>query len=624
MRTVRVLRRSPLAVVALAYLAGLTIAVIAAPLFAPYDATAVDLDHVLATPTGEHLLGADMLGRDVLSRLMYGGRASLVGVLQAVATVLVLGVPLGLAAGFAGGLVDRAVSVITDIVLAIPVVVTLLVVLAVFGSNQMAAMVALGVLGTPTVARVVRSATLAATQEPWVAAARVTGLRPVTIVARHLLPRVAGPVVVQASIFAGVALIAETGLGYLGFGAAPPAPTWGGMVSEASFVIDRQPWMLAPSGVVIGLTVVAFGLVGDLVRDTIAARFRGAATGTAAAPSRMVAAPAPALAPGTVLSVRDLDITVNTEAGPSTVVDGAWLDVDPGEIVGLVGESGCGKTITSRAILGLLPRGASMTRGRILVGGQDMARPGAWTGRRGSEVAFVAQQSGAGLDPCYRVGEQIAELIGRSAVDRRARVRELLRDVNLDDDVARRYPHELSGGMVQRVAIALALAKRPRLLVADEPTTALDTTVQAEILDLLRRLRDENGMSILLITHDWGVVADLCDRAYVMYAGQVMETAATTVLMGRSRHPYTVGLLGSIVHDTAPRGRLAAIPGVVPDPRDWPVGCHFQPRCPLAIDACAAAQVPVAEAEPGHLTRCLRHEIVPARDQLGRTAAHAA
>jgi peptide/nickel transport system permease protein len=249
-----------------------------------------------------------------------------------------------------------------------------------------------------------------------------------------------------------------------------------------------------------------------------------------------------------------------------------------------------------------------------------MTRPRAWAGRRGSEVAFVAQQSGAGLDPCYRVGDQIGELAGGSAADRGRRVRELLLSVNLGDDVVARYPHELSGGMAQRVAIAMALAKRPRLLIADEPTSALDTGVQAEILDLLRRLRDDTGMSILLITHDWGVVADICDRAYVMYAGHMVETAATTVLMRRSRHPYTLGLLGSMVHDVAPRSRLAAIPGAVPDPRDWPAGCHFQPRCSMAVTECAAGPVPVSEPEPGHLTRCLRHELVAA----GRMAEHAA
>jgi peptide/nickel transport system permease protein len=511
-------------------------------------------------------------------------------------------------------------------------VVTLLVVLAVFGSNQTAAMVALGVLGAPTVARVIRGATLAVVGEPWVAAARVTGLGDATILRRHLLPRVAGPIVVQASIFAGVALIAETGLGYLGLGVQPPTPTWGGMVAEASFVIDRQAWLLVPSGAVIGLTIVAFGLAGDLLRDVVTTRVvttrvvttrvvtTRVVTGSARDRDRPTAAPAPPQPPrlsDAVLSVRGLCIEATTGSGQSTVVDGGWLDIGPGEIVGLVGESGCGKSITGRAILGLLPTAVRITAGSVRFEGRDLVATRSWAGIRGSGIALIAQQSGSSLDPCYRVADQIGEIVGRSA-DTRSRVLELLRAVNLPESVARRYPHELSGGMAQRVSIALALARRPRLLIADEPTTALDTTVQAEILDLLRRLRDENGLSILLITHDWGVVADICERSYVMYAGHIMETADTTVLIGQPRHPYTVGLLGSMVHDVAPRARLTAIPGAVPDPRDWPVGCHFQPRCPLAVAECAAAPVPVFEPHPAHFTRCLRH------DTVRRVGAHGA
>jgi oligopeptide/dipeptide ABC transporter ATP-binding protein len=613
MRSLAVLRRHPPGGVAVAYLALVVVAVAAAPVLAPYDPTAIDLDHVLSTPTADHSLGADMLGRDVLSRLMYGGRTSLWGVFQAVVTVLILGLPFGLVAGFVGGWWDRTISAVTDVVLAIPVVVTLLVVLAVFGNSQTAAMVALGILGAPTLARVVRGVTLAVAAEPWVAAARVTGLRTVTIVARHVLPRIAGPVTVQVSIFAGVALISETGLGYLGLGVQPPTPTWGGMVAEASFVIDRKAWLLVPSGVAIGLTIVAFGLAGDLIRDVLTARFAPVASPAARKPP---AAPidatvgVPAAIPGALLSVRNLRVDVTSDARPSTVVDAGWLDIGPGEIVGLVGESGCGKSITGRAILGLLPRGARIANGQIVFDGRDLTRPAGWAGVRGSGIALIAQQSGATLDPCYRVGDQIAELVGRTAANRAGRVQELLRAVNLPQDVARRFPHQLSGGMAQRVAIALALAKRPRLLIADEPTTAVDTTVQAAILDLLRRLRDESGLSILLITHDWGVVADICERSYVMYAGHIMETAATPVLIGQPRHPYTVGLLKSMVHGAAQRQPLAAIPGAVPDPRDWPVGCHFYPRCPLATAECAAAPVPVFEPVTAHHTRCLRHDAV--------------
>ncbi len=625
-----VLGRHPLGLVALGYLVLVTAAVAGASLFAPYDPTAIDLDHVLSGPLALHPLGADALGRDVLSRLMYGGQISLRGVAQAVSAVLVLGVPLGLAAGYYGGWLDRTVTVVADIVLSIPVIVTLFVVLAIFGSSQTAAMLALGVLGAPGLARVVRSATLAVAAEPWVAAARVTGLTNRRIVVRHVLPRIAGPIIVQASIFAGIALLAETGLGYLGLGVQPPTPTWGGMVAEASTAIDSQPWLLVPSGLVIGLTAVAFGLVGDLAREAVGNRVpRHRPTKPVASAVRTpdpIRRPPPDLTlppPQGVLSVRGLTVQVMTPDGPSSVVEDAWLDIRRGETVGLVGESGSGKSITGRAILGLLPRGARVIGGTVVFEGRDLLLEGQQlSGIRGTQIALISQQSGSSLDPCFTVGQQVREMVGRHVGNReavRARVYELLDTVNLPEPeaVARRYPHQLSGGMAQRVSIAMALAKNPRLLIADEPTTALDGTVAAEILDLLRELQQRHGMSILLITHDWGVVADSCERAYVMYAGHVMETAQTTELIGGSRHPYTMGLLGSMVDATRPRHRLPAIPGTVPHPRDWPAGCHFQPRCRFADVDCAVGPIPVFEPEHGHLTRCLHHEAVRKEAGIG-------
>jgi peptide/nickel transport system permease protein len=213
----------------------------------------------------------------------------------------------------------------------------------------------------------------------------------------------------------------------------------------------------------------------------------------------------------------------------------------------------------------------------------------------------------------FTVGHQVDELVrrhrGGSRKEVRARTLQLLRDVNLPDPelVVRRYPHELSGGMAQRVVIALALAGEPKLLIADEPTTALDVTVQAEILELLRKLQADTGMAVLLISHDWGVVADLCQRAYVMYAGQVVESASVEKLFDQPAHPYTAGLLGCAPRRARPGRRLPAIPGMVPDPRSRPTGCHFQPRCSLATLACAAAPIPMVDARTDHHTRCIHH-----------------
>lgn len=612
----RILRR-PLAVVSLAYIVCVGAAAVTATWLSPYDPTSTDLRSVLSGPTGDHLLGTDALGRDLLSRIMHGGQISLLGVIQAVLTVVLLGVPVGLVAGYFGGWLDRLTTWAVDVMLAIPVVVTLLVVVAVFGHNQAAVMVTLGILGAPGVARVVRSATLAVRQELYIDAAKVSGLPDRHIIVKHVLPRATGPIVVQTSIFAGVALLAETGLGYLGLGVPPPTPTWGGLVADASAAIDRQPWMLIPTGLVIALTILAFGLIGDAVRDASAHKSsrtsRRPVPGPRPSLSEAVARAESPLAPSALLTLRGLSITVPTAAGPTTVVEHLDLDIHPGETVGLVGESGCGKSITGRAILGLLPAGGHITAGSVRFNDTELTTLGQpeMRGIRGSGIAVVSQEPVAGLDPAFTVGHQLDELVRRHDGGSRKRIRartvELLESVKLPHpaQVASNYPHELSGGMAQRVAIAMALSGRPKLVIADEPTTALDVTVQAEILDLLRMLQRDSGMSVLLITHDWAVVADICQRAYVMYAGHVMESAAVTTMFESPLHPYTSGLLGCAPRRVHPGERLPMIEGTVPNPSDWPAGCHFEQRCPLATAQCANAPVPLFEPSPTHRTRCI-------------------
>jgi peptide/nickel transport system permease protein len=600
----------PLAWAPLGYLALLVAGSVLAPVLAPASPVATDLDNVLAGPSAAHWLGTDALGRDVLTRLMYGGQDSLLHAGIVVVTVIGVGVTSGIVAGYAGGWFDRAFTWVVDVLLAIPVLMTLLVVLAVVGEHQTVVMVALGVLVSPGLARVVRGATLAVRKELYVAAARVCGLPHHRIVAAHVLPRIAGPIIVQISLLAGGALLIDAGLSYLGFGAQPPDPTWGDMIAQAASVIDRQPWLLVPPGVVLGLAILAFGLLGDVVRDATAH-----AEPMRDRLHRAHRAPAPVLTPReesstALLSLRGLEITLS---GGQVVVADLELDVGRGETVALVGESGCGKSITGRAVLDLLPAGGAVAAGSLLFDGADLALAGPRAMRRlrGSRIALISQDPVGALDPVFTVAHQIGELVrlrhGGSRASVRERVFGLLRDVNLPSEVARRYPHELSGGMAQRVAIAMALAGEPSLLIADEPTTALDVSVQAEVLGLLRRLQEERGMAILLITHDWSVVASFCRRAYVMYAGHIVESGSVGELLARPRHPYTEGLLGAMPARAQPGSRLAAIPGTVPEPAHWPHGCHFAPRCTLATAECSAAPIPVFEPETGHRTRCLHH-----------------
>ncbi len=321
-----------------------------------------------------------------------------------------------------------------------------------------------------------------------------------------------------------------------------------------------------------------------------------------------------AVVPGQpLLEIRRLDVEFRTTAGPVHAVNGVDLDVRAGEIVGLVGESGSGKSVMSRAVMGLLPRRTTTIRGSIRLGGDELVGLGerAYRHVRGERVAMVFQDPMTALDPLYPAGEQVAEALRfHFRLSRRAarvRVRELFGQVGLDADaVLDSHPHQLSGGMRQRVMIAMALACEPELLIADEPTTALDVTIQAQILDLLGRLVRERGMALLLITHDLGVIRALCERAAVLYAGQVAESATVGSLFLEPRHPYTNGLAASIPSIASRRRRLPQIPGTPPNPAAIPPACPFAPRCPIAIEICRLERPPLESVGIGHVAACHR------------------
>ena len=606
----------PLAAAGAFYLLALMLAAAGARVIAPADPEQQDLARALDGPSGSHWLGTDRLGRDVLSRLLFGARVTLFDVAVATVVFLAVGVPLGVAAGYRGGWLDRVVVRLADLVLAVPGIVVLLMVVAVFPGNDAATMVALGILGCPGLLRIARGSTMAIRGELYVTAARLSGLRTPAILRRHVLPRISGPIIVQTSLFCAMALLAESGLSFLGL-TRPESqgPSWGNMVGEASNAMSQDPWLLVPTGVALIATVMAFGLVGDAVRDSTMSRGAMAPPLFPKRPRQRVAGSG-AQQPGNgvvpVLSVRGLTVAI----GGTTVVHDVTFDVPPGKAIGIVGESGCGKSITARAILGLLPAGGTVTAGHVVFDGSDLtALSDKELNRvRGPGIAFISQDPANSLDPTFTVGSQLREVIRRhhpqSRRDAQAEAQRLLRLVRLPDPdaVLRRRPAELSGGMAQRVCIAMALAAKPKLLIADEPTTALDVTVQAEILALLRDLQHRLGMAVLLITHDWGVLADECERAVVMYAGEVVETAGVDQLCARPRHPYTAALLAANPHRARTGQPLPSIPGAVPKPGEWPTGCHFQSRCPIVQPACGNGPIALTPVAPGHLSRCIRTE----------------
>jgi peptide/nickel transport system permease protein len=623
--------RQPAALISAAFLIIVIGACMAAPLVAPYSATATDFAHASAGPSASHLLGTDNLGRDVLSRLLYGGQNTLSAVAVGIVVAAIVGCSLGVIAGFRGGWWDRAIGWLLDGLLSLPSMILLLAVLAVFPHNMTAAMITFGIMISAGLARVIRAAALAVRSEQYIDAARVAGLTEGTIIMRHVVSKVLGPVTVQLTLLAAVFLLTETGLGFLGLGPQPPTPTWGSLVNEASSAIQVNPWLLVPTGGTVAVTVLAFGLLGDGIRDIVSTRWSASASAPRsarrAAPSGRVHAPGSAAAQAgssvdaatasdALLSVRGLTVEFSTPDGQHEILRDVSFDIPAAGTVALVGESGSGKSVTVKALLGLLPGNARITAGEVVfdgtpIAGADVRFPAGIAGKR---VAMISQAPMVSLDPTLQIGRLLVDSVrrhtGRRGSAARARAIELLGLVGIPDPAGmmRRYPHELSGGMAQRVGIARALSGEPELLLADEPTTALDVTVQADILDLLRRLQEEFGLAVLFVTHDWGVVADIARMCVVMYAGEVVETAPAGELFAQQLHPYSNGLMRSNPHFAEPGHRLAALPGRVPSPSEWPIGCHFANRCPLATDACRTAPIPLQRVADSRSSRCIRVE----------------
>ena len=315
-----------------------------------------------------------------------------------------------------------------------------------------------------------------------------------------------------------------------------------------------------------------------------------------------------------LLELKRLTVNFATDDGTVQAVDGIDLALQRGRTLGLVGESGCGKSVTSLAVMGLLPPENSRVSGEVHFEGRDLLKiaPNELRDLRGARLAMIFQEPMTSLNPAYTIGNKIIEAIqrhqGLNAADARARAIAVLKLVRISNPEKRvdDYPHKLSGGMRQRAMIAMALACGPQLLIADEPTTALDVTIQAQILDLMRGLRRDTGTAIILITHDLGVVAEMADDVAVMYAGQIVERAPVASLFARPEHPYTVGLLGSIPKLDQKRERLPSIEGRVPDMADPPEGCRFAARCPFVEPACREAVPHLVEVAPDHLSRCRR------------------
>ncbi|MEV0950024.1 dipeptide ABC transporter ATP-binding protein [Promicromonospora sp. NPDC050249] len=519
----------------------------------PYDPEHAGVERLLP-PGAEHWLGTDRFGRDVLSQVMAGAQITLLVGLVAVGIAAVVGVPLGVLAGMRGGRLGALLMRGSDILLAFPGLLLAIVLGAVYGAGTVTAMVALGIGSIPAFARVARGGTLQVVRSDYVLAARAANRGELAIAARHVLPNIGGMVMVQCSVNFAIAVLAEAGLSFLGLGTPPPTPSWGRMLQESQQFLGVADHLAIVPGVAIAVAVLGFNLLGDGLRDVFDPRLsavdpqaRAVEPNVQAEPGTL-AAPVETPRPPAALDISDL--TVRTGSGRPLLSD-VSLRVAPGERVGLIGESGSGKTMTALAALGLLPDGVAAT-GQVRLAGvpgnlldrgeQAMAR------LRGEAMSMVFQEPMTALNPLMRVGRQVAEAMTLHGMPSRTATRraaELLAEVGLPDGAARRYPHELSGGQRQRVGLAMALANDPAVLVADEPTTALDVTVQRQVLDLMVRLVEDRGAGLLFITHDLAVVSQVCERVVVLLEGVVVEEGPVAEVFAHPRHEYTKRLLAA-------------------------------------------------------------------------------
>ena len=563
--------RTPMGLCAAILLVALVATAIFAPVLWGHRAAAIDTTAAQQGPSSAHLLGTDLLGRDTFYRVLVATRLSFELAVLATAIGVVVGVVLGAAPTVLPRWAGRLVTSVVNIGVAFPALLLALFLAVIFGVGAKGAVLAIGFAGAPSFARLTHTLAASVSGRDFVSAARVSGIGRIRLLTRHILPNIAEPLVVNATIWAGASLLAFAGLSFLGIGVQAPGYDWGRLLNEGMNNIYLNPAAaLAP-----GVAVIAAGLAFNLFGETAAAVLGVRTASVRIRPRSPLAVhddeiPPPISVDRPVLVVRNLQVAFPHPSGWTTPVRGVSFTVRPGEAVGVVGESGSGKSLTALAVAQLVDKPGVVTADALEFNGTSLLGMSE-RGLRpvlGTSLAMVFQDPMTSFNPTRRIGRQLAEVSEQhQGLSRRAafaRAIDRLRAVRVPAAArrARQYPHEFSGGMRQRAMIGMGLMGEPKLIIADEPTTALDVTVQRQVLRLLARVRADEHAAIMLISHDITVVSQTCDRIIVMYAGRIVEEMCTDELMHAPRHPYTRALLAAVPDlDTDREQSLTVIPG---------------------------------------------------------------
>lgn len=572
---IRRLLKNPLGIISVVVLTVIVLLAVFASVLAPFEENFANIAKTLAAPDSVNILGTDSAGRDVWSRLLFGAQITLLSAVLCAVVAIAIGLPAGLIAGYYGGTFDSVSNWVVSVLMSLPGLIVLLTIRAAFGPSVWYSMIAFGILISPSYFRLTRTAVQSVRNELYVDAARVSGLSDMSIIARHIFSVVRAPIIIQTAAICGVAIAIQSGLEFLGLG-DPTMATWGVMLSEGFKNVYMTPMLLVWPAVAIGLTIGGLVLLGNAIRDSLEDGEKIKAPKTAKddkLPTKKTAVAA--VENGTehhLVKVSHLGVGYPQAHGSiKKVVDDVSFHVDRGEVLGIVGESGSGKSQTAFSILGLLPDNARIVGGSIQFDGNYTVQPGddrvhqsRLTGVRGRRISYIPQEPMSNLDPAFTVGSQLVtpmvRILGVSKREAKSRAMKLLEDVGITypDRTFKAYPHEISGGMAQRVLIAGAISCEPDLLIADEPTTALDVTVQAEVLDLLRELRERLNIGVILVTHNFGVVSDLCDRVVVMQNGRLVEEGDVRDILRNPKEKYTQILLSSMLEGKTPMTMLVS------------------------------------------------------------------